>query len=39
MPYNLRAKGMALYVSVQNLANAFNQFVNPVSHISTILPI
>ncbi len=31
MPFNLRTKGMAIYVSVQNLANAFNQFVNPVA--------
>lgn len=25
LPYNLRTKGLALYVSVQNVANAFNQ--------------
>ncbi|GFZ47588.1 hypothetical protein JCM24511_05332 [Saitozyma sp. JCM 24511] len=31
LPYNLRTKGLALYVSVQNVANAFNQFVNPIA--------
>jgi hypothetical protein len=31
MPFNLRAKGLALYLVVQNMANAFNQFVNPIA--------
>ncbi|KAJ0120015.1 hypothetical protein J7T55_000868 [Diaporthe amygdali] len=31
MPYNLRAKGLAIYLCVQQIANAFNQFVNPVA--------
>jgi hypothetical protein len=31
MPSNLRTKGIASYVSDQNLANAFNQFVNPIA--------
>lgn len=31
MPFNLRVKGMAIYVSVQNMANAVNQWVNPIA--------
>ncbi|RSH88913.1 hypothetical protein EHS25_002575 [Saitozyma podzolica] len=31
LPYNLRTKGLALYISGQNIANAFNQFVNPIA--------
>ncbi|KAJ4201339.1 hypothetical protein NW767_006989 [Fusarium falciforme] len=30
IPFNLRAKGLALYLVVQNMANAFNQFFNPI---------
>ena len=29
LPYNLRTKGLAVYITVQNLANGFNQFINP----------
>jgi MFS family permease len=31
LPYNLRAKGMALFILAQNFGNAFNQFANPVA--------
>jgi MFS family permease len=31
LPYNLRTKGLALYITWNNISNAFNQFVNPVS--------
>ncbi|ETS76806.1 hypothetical protein PFICI_12193 [Pestalotiopsis fici W106-1] len=31
MPYNIRAKGLAIYLCVQQIANAFNQFVNPIA--------
>lgn len=31
MPYNLRTKGLALYITFNNLSNAFNQFVNPIA--------
>jgi len=31
LPYNLRAKGMALFVLSQNFGNAFNQFANPLA--------
>lgn len=31
MPFNLRAKGLAIYLVAQNLGNAFNQFVNPIA--------
>ncbi|KAH8879272.1 hexose transporter protein [Thozetella sp. PMI_491] len=31
MPFNLRTKGLAIYTLTQNLANAFNQFVNPIA--------
>lgn len=31
MPYQLRAKGLALYLAVQQVANTFNQFVNPIA--------
>lgn len=31
MPFNLRAKGLAIYLAVQNMGNAFNQFVNPIA--------
>ncbi|KAJ6028316.1 hypothetical protein N7540_003892 [Penicillium herquei] len=30
LPYNLRAKGQAIFVTVQNAANAVNQWVNPI---------
>ncbi|WWC64939.1 uncharacterized protein I303_107553 [Kwoniella dejecticola CBS 10117] len=31
LPYSLRSKGLAIFTSVQNIANAFNQFVNPIA--------
>ncbi|KAL2838637.1 general substrate transporter [Aspergillus pseudoustus] len=31
LPYNLRAKGQAIYNIVQGSANAFNQWVNPIA--------
>ncbi|WWD05340.1 hypothetical protein V865_003413 [Kwoniella europaea PYCC6329] len=31
MPYALRSKGLAIFTSVQNLGNTFNQFVNPIA--------
>jgi hypothetical protein len=31
MPYNLRVKGLALYLAIQQAGNAFNQFVNPIA--------
>ena len=31
MPFNLRTKGLAIYLSVQQFGNAFNQFVNPIA--------
>ncbi|KAI8657986.1 hypothetical protein NCS57_01178900 [Fusarium keratoplasticum] len=31
IPFNLRAKGLALDLVVQNMANAFNQFFNPIA--------
>ena len=30
LPFNLRAKGQAIFVTVQNAANAVNQWVNPI---------
>jgi hypothetical protein len=29
MPYNLRTKGLAIFIFMNNAGNAFNQFVNP----------
>lgn len=36
LPYDLRTKGLAIFVCVQNLALAFNTYVNPIalSHIA-----
>ncbi|KAJ6015965.1 hypothetical protein N7540_010556 [Penicillium herquei] len=31
MPFGLRAKGLAIYLCVQQIGNAFNQFVNPIA--------
>ncbi|KAJ9156586.1 Hexose transporter protein [Pleurostoma richardsiae] len=31
MPFNLRAKGTAIHLTAQSLANAFNQFANPLA--------
>lgn len=31
MPFELRAKGMGLYLAIQQVCNAFNQFVNPIA--------
>lgn len=31
LPYNLRTKGLAIFVCVQNLALAFNTYVNPIA--------
>jgi hypothetical protein len=31
MPFNLRTKGLAIYIGFQNIGNAFNQFVNPIA--------
>ncbi|KAL4874294.1 hexose transporter protein [Aspergillus karnatakaensis] len=31
MPYTLRAKGLAIYLCVQQVGNTFNQFVNPIA--------
>lgn len=35
LPYDLRTKGLAIFVCVQNMALAFNTYVNPIalSHI------
>lgn len=31
LPFHLRTKGLAIFTAVQTLANAFNQFVNPIA--------
>ncbi|KFY50102.1 hypothetical protein V495_00348 [Pseudogymnoascus sp. VKM F-4514 (FW-929)] len=31
LPFSIRSKGMALFTSTATLANAFNQFVNPIA--------
>ncbi len=31
LPYDLRTKGLAIFVCVQNLALAFNTYVNPIA--------
>lgn len=31
MPFGLRAKGLAIYLAVQQSGNAFNQFINPIA--------
>ncbi|KAJ5730823.1 uncharacterized protein N7483_005331 [Penicillium malachiteum] len=31
MPFGLRAKGLAIYLCVQQMGNTFNQFVNPIA--------
>lgn len=31
LPYNLRTKGLAIFVSLQNAALAFNNYVNPIA--------
>ncbi|KAL0576861.1 hypothetical protein V5O48_005126 [Marasmius crinis-equi] len=31
MPYSLRTKGLAIYTILNQLGNAFNQFVNPIA--------
>lgn len=31
LPYNMRTKGLALFVASQNIGQAFNQFVNPIA--------
>ncbi|CAG8898347.1 unnamed protein product [Penicillium egyptiacum] len=31
LPFGIRSKGMALFTSTATLANAFNQFVNPIA--------
>ena len=31
LPFGLRTKGLAIFTSVGTMANAFNQFVNPVA--------
>lgn len=31
LPFNLRAKGLAMFVCVQNVAISFNQFVTPIA--------
>ncbi|EED13700.1 hexose transporter protein [Talaromyces stipitatus ATCC 10500] len=31
MPYHLRTKGLAIYNTIQQLGNSFNQFVNPIA--------
>ncbi|KFY63325.1 hypothetical protein V497_02046 [Pseudogymnoascus sp. VKM F-4516 (FW-969)] len=31
MPFGLRAKGLAIYLAIQQLGGAFNQFVNPIA--------
>ncbi|KAL2129612.1 hypothetical protein VTI74DRAFT_7527 [Chaetomium olivicolor] len=31
LPFNLRTKGLAIFTSVGTMANAFNQFVNPIA--------
>jgi hypothetical protein len=31
MPFNLRAKRLAIYLAAQNSGNAANQFVNPIA--------
>ncbi|OWZ80453.1 sugar transporter [Cryptococcus neoformans Tu401-1] len=31
LPFNMRTKGLALFTSTGTLANAFNQFVNPIA--------
>ncbi|WWC89935.1 uncharacterized protein L201_004864 [Kwoniella dendrophila CBS 6074] len=31
LPFNMRTKGLALFTSTGTMANAFNQFVNPVA--------
>lgn len=31
LPYNMRLKGLGYMLSAQNIAQAFNQWVNPVA--------
>ncbi|KAM0748181.1 general substrate transporter [Meredithblackwellia eburnea MCA 4105] len=31
LPFNMRTKGMAIFVATQAVGNAFNQFVNPIA--------
>jgi hypothetical protein len=31
LPFELRTKGLAIFTSVGTMANAFNQFVNPIA--------
>jgi hypothetical protein len=39
MPYNLRTKGLALYIFFNNLGNAFNQYVPSCSSDEAILTV